>query len=116
MTRMPKEDEQVEDFFIGFDACRRPYLLLPTPDVFTDDALFAIRLVKDPLNPFRFTLDSHFTRMPFSRFHHFFDDKTYFFGPEDNMLKRFLQGRTYQAYTEWMRNLSGQPAIGRQIS
>lgn len=116
MTRMPGENEQVEDFFIGFDRNERPYLLLPTPDGLADDALFTIRLISDPFNPFRYTLDSHFTRMPFEGFRHFFDDKTYFFGPKDNMLKRFLQGNTYRAYTEWMHNLYGKPVTRKQIS
>ncbi|HET7580560.1 MAG TPA: hypothetical protein VFK33_14875 [Bacillales bacterium] len=118
MTRMPREMEQVEDFFIGFDGCDRPYLLLPTPDQLGEDYLFAIRLVRDPLNKFRYALDSHFTRMPFRRFRHFYDDKTYFFGPKDNMLQQFLKGATYRIYTEWIHNLCGQPHLGqkKQIS
>ncbi|HEX7063842.1 MAG TPA: hypothetical protein VF199_02135 [Bacillales bacterium] len=118
MSRMPREEEQVEDFFIGFDSCDRPYLLLPTPETLGDDSLFAIRLIADPLNRFRFRLDSHFTCMPLQRLKYFFDDKTYFFGPEDNMLKRFLKGRTYRVYTEWINNLCGQPEIEqkKQIS
>lgn len=112
MTRMPADNEQVEDFFIGFDGCERPYLLLPTPDMLGEDRLFAIRLTGDPNNSFRFTLDSHFTCMPFRRFRHFYDDKTYFFGPEANMLKRFLKGQTYRSYTEWIHNLCEQPKKG----
>lgn len=105
MTRMPGEHEQAEDFFIGFDRWENPYLLLPTPEFLTDDALFAIRLLPNPLNHFHYTLDSRFTRMPFERFQDFFDDKTYFFGPKDNMLKRFLKSDTYRTYTEWMQHL-----------
>lgn len=118
MTRMPRDKEQVEDFFIGFDACERPYLLLPTPDILGEDLLFAIRLVGDPDNSFRFTLDSHFTCMPFRRFRHFYDDKTFFFGPEENMLKQFLKEHTYRTYTEWVHNLCGQTKTGqkKQIS
>lgn len=105
MTRMPADEESAEDFFIGFDAYKRPYLLLPTPAIFQGDVQFAIRLIADPANRFQYRLDSDFIRMPFRRFWHFFDDKTYFFGPEDNMLQQFLQSPAYRAYKEWMAYL-----------
>ena len=114
MTRMPGNDEFLEDFFIGFDTCRRPYLLLPTPAVLGENRLFAIRLVADPSNRFRFQLDTHFTHMPYRRFLFFHDDKTYFFGPKENMLQRFLDGPVYRAYKEWVYHLCEQTHIDKK--
>lgn len=105
MTRMPRENEQTEDFFIGFDHDENPYLLLPTPAFLKDNALFAIRLLPNPFNHFHYTLDSRFTRVPFHRLQTFYDDKTYFFGPEENMLQRFFDSDIYKTYTEWMQNI-----------
>lgn len=118
MTRKPGNDEFLEDFFIGFDTCRRPYLLLPTPAKLGEECLFAIRLVGDSANRFRFKLDTHFTCMPFRRFLFFHDDKSYFFGPADNMLRHFLNGPVYRVYTEWIEHLCKQTHIKdkKQIS
>lgn len=118
MTRMPEDDEFLEDFFIGFDCCRRPYLLLPTPEAIGEDRVFAIRLVGDPSNRFSFELDTNFTCMPFRRFRFFHDDKKYFFGPDDNMLRRFLNSSVYRAYKDWVNHLCEQTHVNdkKQIS
>ncbi|TLS38159.1 hypothetical protein [Pseudalkalibacillus caeni] len=106
MMRLPNCYEDTEDFFIGFNDLDNPYLLLPTPkEMFDNDDLFAIRLVPDPLNKFRFELDSNFTRLSFSRFTTFFDDLTYYFGPDENMLEMFLRSASYKTYVEWISNL-----------
>lgn len=106
MKRMPGRDEQPEDFFIGLDRYEQPFLLLPTPDeLFGKNDIFTVRFLRDPLNKFHYTMDRHFTLMSLDRFEKFYDDKTFYFGPNENMLVKFLQGETYQTYTEWIHNL-----------
>ncbi|HET7627744.1 MAG TPA: hypothetical protein VFK44_05070 [Bacillales bacterium] len=116
MTRMPDSREQVEDFFIGFDGCDRPYLLLPTPSELGEDMIFTIRLIGDRTNKYRFRPDTNFTRIPFRRLRYFFDDKTFFFGPEENMLERLLEGEIYETYREWIHNLCDPRKKRKQIS
>lgn len=106
MKRMPGTGEDPRDFFIGTDKFENPYLLLPTPaGLFGKEDVFAVRFLCDPLNKFRYTLDTHFTKVSLNDFEQFFDDKTFFFGPDDNMLIKFLHGETYQTYAEWVDNL-----------
>lgn len=106
MKRMPRENEDPQDFFIGMDEFDNPYLLLPTPEgLFGKNDIFALRFIRDPLNKFRFKLDRHFSKVSLDDFEKFYDDKTFYFGPEDNMLRKFLESDTYQTYTEWIDNL-----------
>jgi hypothetical protein len=106
MKRLPDGNEEPEDFFIGVDGFDNSYLLLPTPErLFGKNDMFAIRFIRQPFNKFRYELDTHFTKVSFNEMESFYDDKTFFFGPDDNMLKQFLQGETYQTYVEWVDNL-----------
>ncbi|WP_085520628.1 hypothetical protein [Tuberibacillus sp. Marseille-P3662] len=106
MNRMPSREEDPGDFFIGFDRLDHPYLLLPTPiRLLPQNEVFTVRFVCDPLNKFRYTLDHHFTKVSYTNLVNYHNDKAFFFGPEDNMLKQFLQSDMYQTYVEWLEHL-----------
>ncbi|WP_270182511.1 hypothetical protein [Alkalihalobacillus sp. CinArs1] len=106
VKRVPTCHESPNDFFIALDDCDYPYLILPTPkEMFDNDDVFAIRLIPDVLNKFRYDLDNSYTKLSFSRFSTFFDDKTYYFGPEDNMLVKFLTSSIYKNYVAWISHL-----------
>ncbi|MBN8209199.1 hypothetical protein JI666_10625 [Bacillus sp. NTK071] len=106
VKRVPTCHESPEDFFIALDDRDYPYLILPTPkEMFDNDDVFTIRLIPDPLNRFRFEMDNSFTKLSFTRFFTFFDDKSYYFGPDDNMLIHFLKSPVYKSYVAWISNL-----------
>ncbi|WP_347552208.1 hypothetical protein ABFG93_08200 [Pseudalkalibacillus hwajinpoensis] len=106
VKRVPTCHESPEDFFIALDDRDYPYLILPTPrEMFDNDDVFTIRLIPDALNKFRYEMDNSFTKLSFSCFSTFFDDKTYYFGPEENMLVTFLKSHVYKSYVAWVGNL-----------
>ncbi|EIT85783.1 hypothetical protein A374_08109 [Fictibacillus macauensis ZFHKF-1] len=102
MSRLPVKQESNQDFFIGYDHKEMPYLLLPTaPGLLSEEECFALPFERDLYNSYKYTLNYAKTIVNLEELTLFIDHLSFFFGPDQNMLRVYLQSKHYETFVEW---------------
>jgi hypothetical protein len=102
MSRKPSFRENEHAFFVGFNEGGRAYLLLPTAiGILAENELYAIPILNDSEKSHLYVLDQIITTIKLNELYEFHDDLTLFFGPEHNMLRRFLDSDKFKSYVNW---------------
>ncbi|WP_257349305.1 hypothetical protein [Pseudalkalibacillus decolorationis] len=106
MLRKASLHESAADFFVGFDNKDNPYLFLPTSKgVLPENQLYAVPVLMRRKEATLFLLDDTILAVDIGDFHEFHSDLTYYFGPEHNMLKKFIRSTEYRSYVLWSNGI-----------
>ncbi|WLD94165.1 hypothetical protein [Alkalihalobacillus sp. AL-G] len=106
MLREATLHESAVDFFVGFDDDENPYLFLPTsPGVLPENQLYAVPVLMRRKEATLFLLDDTILTVNIENFHEFHSDLTYYFGPEHNMLKKYIRSTEYRSYVLWSNGM-----------
>ncbi len=106
MLRQPTLHESAADFFVGFDLENTPYLFLPTSHgVLEDYELYAVPVLMRKKEASLYLLDDTILAVDVNDMIEFHCDLTYYFGPEYNMLKKYLKSTEYRSYVMWSNGM-----------
>ncbi|MFC0189739.1 hypothetical protein ACFFJY_15645 [Fictibacillus aquaticus] len=107
MLRTPLTEENAPlDFFVAYDSTHTPHLLLPTAKgLLHEGALFTIPFEAKQENAYAFSLSSVIQPRRLDDFLLFHDQLEFFFGPDHNMLARFLKSDAYISYVSWTQSM-----------
>ncbi|WP_221568178.1 hypothetical protein [Alkalihalobacillus sp. TS-13] len=106
MLRQPTLQESAVDFFVGFDSENTPYLFLPTSHgVLEEHELYAVPVLMRKKEASLYLLDDTILAVDLNDMIEFHCDLTYYFGPEYNMLKKYLKSTEYRSYVMWSNGI-----------
>jgi hypothetical protein len=106
MLRNATLKESAGDFFVGYDTEENPYLFLPTsPGVLPENHLYAVPVLMRRKDATLFLLDDTIVAVDIDCFQEFHSDLTYYFGPEHNMLKKYVRSTEYRSYVLWSNGM-----------
>ncbi len=106
MLRQPTIHESAADFFVGFDIDHTPYLFLPTAHgVLEENELYAVPILMRKKDARMYLLDDTILAVDLKDFDEFHCDLTYYFGPEYNMLKKYVKSTEYRSYVMWSNGI-----------
>lgn len=104
MLRNPMQPENPLRFFAGYNEEGNAYLFLPTAKgLLKPNYLFALAIVQNTDKKYIFELDTKVIAINLEDIYDFHEDLTFFFGPNHNMLKKFLDGKGYKTYINWIQ-------------
>jgi hypothetical protein len=105
MLRNPRYEEDEYNYFVGFNEEGNAFLLLPTAKGLLEaNYIFALSLVQNKEKKYIYELDTKVTAVDLNDLYEFHDDLAFFFGPNHNLLKKFLNSKGYKTYVSWIQS------------
>jgi hypothetical protein len=103
MSRNPTSTEDPYNFFAGYNEEGNAYLFLPTAKgLLQSNYLFALAIIRNEEKKYIYELDKKVVAINLDDIFDFHEDLTFFFGPDHNMLQRFLESKAYKTYMNWI--------------
>jgi hypothetical protein len=103
MLRNPCSTENPYKFFAGYNEEGNAYLFLPTAKgLLKSNYLFALAIIRNEEKKYIYELDTKVVPISLDDIYDFHEDLTFFFGPNHNMLKKFLESKGYKTYINWI--------------
>lgn len=103
LSRFPQKTESPFQFFVGFKPEGTPFLLLPTPTgILPRGEVFAVQIIQKRSGALLFRMADDIIAVQLNEFVEIHDDLTYFFGPNHNMLKKYVESEDYLKYVDYV--------------